>query len=363
MQQRGDWPALEKWTRSRLSAAHGDLRLHAGGLEFALKDYLRYARESKDELPLYVFDKRFVDKCPDLGREYDVPSVFADDLFSVLGEERRPDYRWLIAGPARSGSSFHVDPNCTSAWNATVSGRKKWIMFPPGETPPGVHPSEDGLDLAAPVSITEWFLNFYEECHAPGRRVRPLECVVSAGEVVFVPMGWWHCVLNLEWSVAITQNFVSRVNLPHVVKFLLTQKHLISGLPPDQRDDLGERFVTAMSEQRPDLGVSEIAERATSSTTAAASGFGGCDGGVVANGGGSCRNGGTSKKRQKLWDKLKQGGGGEAVGVSDAEGASEDGGGGGGGGRAAAVNGGDGCAEGRSQSASSGGFSFGFSFS
>ncbi|CAN0266381.1 unnamed protein product, partial [Ectocarpus sp. 12 AP-2014] len=180
--------------------------------------------------------------------------VSQDDLFSVLGEERRPDHRWLIAGPARSGSSFHVDPNCTSAWNATVSGRKKWIMFPPGETPPGVHPSEDGLDLAAPVSITEWFLNFYEvctscewpprqptvvpaiivygacphgyvdtalcflECHAPGRRVRPLECVVSAGEVVFVPMGWWHCVLNLEWSVAITQNFVSRVNLPHVVK-------------------------------------------------------------------------------------------------------------------------------------------------
>lgn len=85
-----------------------------------------------------------------------------DDLLSLLGEDRRPDHRWLIAGPARSGSSFHVDPNCTSAWNATISGRKKWIMFPPGETPPGVHPSEDGLDLAAPVSITEWFLNFYE---------------------------------------------------------------------------------------------------------------------------------------------------------------------------------------------------------
>lgn len=35
-----------------------------------------------------------------------VPEYFAEDLFSVLGN-RRPDYRWLIVGPPKSGSSFH----------------------------------------------------------------------------------------------------------------------------------------------------------------------------------------------------------------------------------------------------------------
>jgi hypothetical protein len=71
--------------------------------------------------------------------------------------------RWLIMGPRRSGSTFHVDPNSTSAWNAVVSGAKKWIMYPPHVCPPGVHPSPDGADVATPLSLTEWFLNFYEE--------------------------------------------------------------------------------------------------------------------------------------------------------------------------------------------------------
>lgn len=36
-------------------------------------------------------------------------------------------------------------------------------MYPPHVVPPGVHPSADGADVAAPVSLVEWFLNFYEE--------------------------------------------------------------------------------------------------------------------------------------------------------------------------------------------------------
>ncbi|VAI91527.1 unnamed protein product [Triticum turgidum subsp. durum] len=171
-----------------------------------LDRYFQYSDNAEEERPLYLFDAKFADKVPEMGSDYEVPVYFQEDLFKVLGEER-PDYRWVIIGPAGSGSSFHVDPNSTSAWNAVIKGAKKWVMFPPEVPPPGVHPSSDGAEVTSPVSIMEWFMNFYGACRTWEKR--PIECVCRAGEIVFVPNGWWHLVINLEESIAITQNYVS----------------------------------------------------------------------------------------------------------------------------------------------------------
>lgn len=238
------WPAFGKWNTEFWRDTHGSLVVHMAGIDLPMSDYLDYAQSTTDEAPLIVFDKRFGEKAPDLLQDFEVPLYFKDDLFDLLGSTR-PDHKWLIMGPARSGSNFHVDPNRTSAWNAVLEGKKKWILFPPDCPPPGIHPGEDGLDVVAPVSLLEWFNNFYDSCHAKGRK-GPRECIVSAGEVIFVPSGWWHCVLNLEWSVAITQNFVSEVTLQTVLRFLENNPHNVSGLPSHLRPGLRSRLVDAI---------------------------------------------------------------------------------------------------------------------
>jgi hypothetical protein len=41
--------------------------------------------------------------------------------------------------------------------------------------------------------------------------------------MIFVPRGWWHCVLNVDDTVAVTQNYVSDCNLTQVLHFLQTK--------------------------------------------------------------------------------------------------------------------------------------------
>eukprot|EP00802_Teleaulax_amphioxeia_P005967 Tamp_05971.p1 GENE.Tamp_05971~~Tamp_05971.p1 ORF type:complete len:538 (+),score=107.72 Tamp_05971:33-1616(+) len=244
------WPAMHKWSPEFLQSRYAGVKFAVGAVEMELDAFLRYAASVQEERPLYLFDKHFGEKCPELANDYSIPPYFADDLFSVL-EEERPDWRWLIMGPARSGSAFHVDPNQTSAWNAVITGRKKWIMWPPHYHPPGVWPSADETETTSPASITEWFLNWYPQTQTEA--VRPLECICEAGELLFVPRGWWHCVLNLTPSIAITHNYVGEHNLLQVLDYLRNRPQCISGVPPARRSQLLAQFEQALERKRQGL--------------------------------------------------------------------------------------------------------------
>jgi hypothetical protein len=122
------WDAL-----ARLAQAHrgGDVQLHGGGLTWGVEDYVCYAKQQRDDLPFIIFDKAFDRAWPQLAQGYEtqVPPYFSqEDLFASLGSHR-PDWRWLILGPRRSGSTFHKDPNSTSAWNAVLRGAKKYATI------------------------------------------------------------------------------------------------------------------------------------------------------------------------------------------------------------------------------------------
>lgn len=71
----------------------------------------------------------------------------------------------------------------------------------------------------------------------------------SAGDTVFVPGGWWHAVLNLEDTVAMTQNFCSRANFKNV------WREARSG-----RKKMSVKWLKRLHEYHPDLA--QVAARA-----------------------------------------------------------------------------------------------------
>ncbi|KAL0322891.1 UNVERIFIED_CONTAM: F-box protein [Sesamum angustifolium] len=164
----------------------------------------------------YDGKKPFGEAAPDLLKDYSVPHLFQEDYFDVLDADQRPPFRWLIIGPERSGASWHVDPGLTSAWNTLLCGRKRWALYPPGRVPLGVtvHVNEDDGDVSieTPTSL-QWWLDFYPLLPDNDK---PIECTQLPGETIYVPSGWWHCVLNLETTVAVTQNYVNSKNFEFV---------------------------------------------------------------------------------------------------------------------------------------------------
>lgn len=215
------WSATHEWTPDRLMIDYGDkvFRISQRSSKKAsmkFKDYVSYSQIQHDEDPLYIFDDKFGEVAPGLLKDYSVPHLFQEDWFDVLQRDKRPPYRWLIIGPERSGASWHVDPALTSAWNTLLCGRKRWALYPPGRVPLGVtvHVNEDDGDVSidTPTSL-QWWLDFYPLL---ADEEKPIECTQLPGETIYVPSGWWHCVLNLETTVAVTQNFVNSKNFEFV---------------------------------------------------------------------------------------------------------------------------------------------------
>ncbi|RPB19810.1 Clavaminate synthase-like protein, partial [Terfezia boudieri ATCC MYA-4762] len=242
------WLGYQAWTIDSLLQKYSSITFRAEAVDWPLQTYGQYMSNNSDESPLYLFDKHFAEKTS-MGEEYTIPPLFTEDFFSVLGKDR-PDRKWLILGPAGSGSSFHKDPNATSAWNAVVEGEKYWIMFPNNINPPGVFVSEDQSEVTSPLSIAEWFEGFHKEA----RRVKGVkEGICRRGEVLYVPSGWWHLVVNLSTALAITENFVPKKHLPRVLSFLRDQPQSVSGFDCEKVKDPYRLFVQRMEEGYPDI--------------------------------------------------------------------------------------------------------------
>jgi hypothetical protein len=66
---------------------------------------------------------------------------------------------------------------------------------------------------------------------------------------MFIPRGWWHCVLNTGdvATIAVTQNYAAKSSLFNVRKFLKQYNNCVSGIGHEYRSKLWAEFDRVLS--------------------------------------------------------------------------------------------------------------------
>lgn len=207
----------------------------------AYKQYLDSQIWKLDASPYFVFDTA---QFSNATHKYSVPPYFVNDMFDALPKGFRPENKWLLIGPPNASSKWHVDPNATNAWNGVVAGAKRWLLLPPHlGPPPGVSTSSDSFAVKQPLDLIDWFESFYAQTVEMYAGKGLVECTCRAGEIVFVPRGWWHCVRNVgSTTIAVTQNYAAPSSVVHVQTFLKKFSHCVSGISPELRSELWTEF-------------------------------------------------------------------------------------------------------------------------
>jgi len=205
------WPA-RRWTPEGIAQRFPqtvvevtpDKSTVEGTRRMKLSEYVQ-ALESGQTQGDYLTSWCFRTDCPELLKDFDIPEYFSHDWLEEL--PRKNDMLWLFLGAAGSGMGLHQDLGHTAAWNAQVTGRKRWALIAPEY---------------------EEFLYDGEVCafkpnrvrHSKFRKAKVHFAELSSGEILFIPAAWWHQTVNLETGFAITANYVDETNFRTVLSCL-----------------------------------------------------------------------------------------------------------------------------------------------
>lgn len=203
------------------------------------KEFISYWREyiqnghSSPKGCLYLKDWHMHREFPE-HNVYSTPVFFSSDWLNEYWDTIEvDDYRFVYMGPKGSWTPFHADVFRSYSWSANVCGRKKWLLYPPGQEE-YLRDCHGNLiyDVTAPVLQDKGQYPHYEKA------CQPLEIIQEAGEIIFVPSGWHHQVYNLEDTISINHNWLNGCNLDIMWQFLQGELSAVQREISEWRDSM-----------------------------------------------------------------------------------------------------------------------------
>ena len=199
-----DWPAHRDWTPESLAAKVGAAPIEFQGGRNGSGDFELYKDDHRRVLPFDEFIRMITTN--GVGNDAYLTAYNSErnrdalaPLTSDLGEIENvltPGSGMLWIGPAGTFTPLHFD--LTNNLLAQVVGTKQLVLAPPSETQRLYnrrHVFSDVHDLTDPVRL---------DLYPLARNARTIDVELNAGDLLYIPVGWWHQVVSLEFSVMLT---------------------------------------------------------------------------------------------------------------------------------------------------------------
>lgn len=199
------WPALTRWTPAYLKASYGHLEVEVQCGRSTDPEYEINSNQHKKRMPFAEYidwvnsgveTNNFYMTANNAGHNASVLKGLWQDV-PLLGEYLKADeanqgFFWY--GPQGTVTPLHHD--LTNNFMAQVQGHKLVRMIPPSRLPEMYNHRHcySQVDLNNPDY--ERFPLF--------AGVRTLDVMLAPGEILFLPVGYWHHVVGVEISITMT---------------------------------------------------------------------------------------------------------------------------------------------------------------
>ncbi len=207
-----EWPAMNRWSLEYFEERLGDAVVEVQTGRSSDPDYearsdnhkelmnfrdviamLRSAEESND----------FYITANNSGHNRKALAPLWDDIWPVEGylhrESEQNGFFWM--GPKGTVTPFHHD--LTNNLLMQVRGRKTVTLVPSWDTPLMRNSLHCYSSWTSPEALAEL---------TDSARPTIIECTIAPGEMLFIPLGWWHHVTGLDMTISLSFTNFQRAN-------------------------------------------------------------------------------------------------------------------------------------------------------